>query len=221
MGRIIRPTLALMLALFARPGPAVGPAPRGGPEPPAYEIGPAAKRSLLAPVDLAIDRDHTTPVPAEDAAWYEPSSGDFRPHYDRDTLNQRKQTWGQYWSWVVSFYQGNYFSKGWSDRAKWLVEGVRSEAARGRLRAKLNAVGREICAEWAKDYDARKVTSADLLSWGKLMEAARSVEDGTGAALERAIDAVRADHGRRLAGGGTGSAGTAGSGSGAFSSSPR
>lgn len=170
MGRFLRPTLALMLALFARPGPPAGPA------------------ATYAPGESTLD-----------AHWYTPRSEDFRPHYERDAANRRRQTWEQYWDWVKSFYQGNFFAKGWNGRAGWMVDDVRSDVARKRLCTKLNALGREICVEWAKDYDTRRVDSADLVTWGKMMEKARERDDGTGAEIDRTIEAIRDDH-RRKAG---------------------
>jgi hypothetical protein len=172
MGRFIRPVAALFLALFARPGPGAGPAL---PDPPAHPHG--------------------------DVLWYEPLAEDFRPHYDRDAANREKESWEQYWTWVKSFYDGNVFSKGWSDRARWLVDDIRSDVTRMRLRTRLNAVGREICSEWAKDYDVRKVNSADLVAWGKMLEKAKAGDDGTGAALDRMIDEIGEIHRRKAAGG--------------------
>jgi hypothetical protein len=163
--------LALLLALFARPGPSTGPAATGAPD------------------ELVLD-----------AHWYTPLPEDFRPHYDLDAANQRKQTWEQYWRWVKSFYAGNFFTKGWNDRASWVVEGVRPDFERMRLRTKLNALGREICAEWAKDYDTRTVDSADLLTWGRMMETARDRDDGSGAEIGRTVEAIRSHHQRKAGG---------------------
>jgi hypothetical protein len=172
MGRIIRPITALLLALFMRPEPTSGPA------------SPAR------------------PVQAEgDTEWYAPRAEDFRPPYDRDAANRAKQPWEQHWTWVKSFYEGNLFAKGWSDRARWLVEDVRSDVARMRLRTRLNALGREICSEWAKDYDVRKVNSADLLTCGKMLEKAKAGDDGTGAELDRTIDEIVKIHRGKAAGG--------------------
>jgi hypothetical protein len=171
MGRVIRRALALLLALFMRPGPVPGPAATFTP------IGPQA-----------------------DEGWYEPMAGDFRPHYDRDLANGTRQTWQQYWGWVQSFYEGNLIAKGWSHRTEWLLEGVRSDAERTPLRARLNALGRAICAEWAKDYALRRISSADLLAWGKMMEKAKNGDDGSGAEIHRALDAIRDEHQRKVAG---------------------
>ena len=170
MGRFLRPCMALMLALFARPGPHTGPAVTF---PPARSV--------------------------RDAHWYEPRPEDFRPYYDRDAANRGRQTWEQYWKWVRSFYAGNFFTRGWNDRASWLVENIRSEAERDRLRTELNAMGREIAADWAKDYDTRTIDSADLLTWGKMMEKARDRDDGMGAEIDRTLEAIRADHRRQIA----------------------
>jgi hypothetical protein len=172
MVRFLRPALALVLALFMRPGPAPGPA------------------VTYAPSE-----------PHGDERWYAPMAEDFRPHYEHDVANRGKQTWVQYWSWVRSFYEGNFFAKGWGDRARWLVEGVRSDVEQKRLRAELNSLGRDICAEWAKDYDLRKIGSADLLAWGKMLEKAKAGDDGTGTELHRTIEAIRTDHRRRVGGG--------------------
>ena len=172
MGRFICPTLALVLALFVRPVPAPGPAATSPPD----EI-------------------------REDESWYVPQPKDFRPAYDRDIANGGKQTWEQYWGWVKSFYEGNLFTKGWNARARWLVEGVRLEDEQKRLRTRLNALGRDICAEWSKDYNVRKIGSGDLLTWGKMLEKARAGDRGDGAELRRAIDAVRADQGRKVGSG--------------------
>jgi hypothetical protein len=169
MGRLIRTPLALVLALFMRPGPAPGPA-----------------------------ATHAPSAAWGDAHWYAPLAEDFRPHYDHDIANRARQTWQQYWSWVKSFYEGNFFAKGWSDRARWLVEQVRSDVERTRLRTKLNAVGRDICAEWAKDYDLRKISSADLLTWGKMLEKAKARDDGTGAEIHRTIEQLLGDYRRKV-----------------------
>ena len=179
MGRFVRPALALVLALFTRPGPVHRPAVASVPTP----------RSPVAP-----------PGVADDESWYEPQADDFRPAYDRDIANGGKQTWSEYWGWVRSFYRGNLLARGWNDRSRWLLEEIRSEGDRRRLRARLNALGREICAEWAKDYEVRKVGTADLLSWGKMLEKARAADD-SGAAIHRALDVISAHHRRRLEGG--------------------
>src|SRR4051794_6407605 len=66
---------------------------------------PLARRAPAGPANLA-EGD-------EAAAVYTPNMDDFRPEYDRDTVNSRVQTWNQYWGWVSDYYRGNIFSVGW------------------------------------------------------------------------------------------------------------
>ncbi len=170
MGRFLRPLFAMTLALFARPGPVASP---------------------------------SLPIPraclSEDVGWYTPVVDDFRASYDHDPSNAARQTWEQYWGWVQSFYDGNLFSQGWSQRARGLIDDVRSEVERTRLRTRLNLLGRQIGAEWAKDYDVRKVTSAHLLAWGKRLEQARERDIGDGAAFHHAIDDIDRERTRHMA----------------------
>ncbi len=139
--------------------------------------------------------------PDRDERWYTPMLEDFRPLYDRDTTNRQKQTWEQYWSWVKVFYEGNLISAGWTERSKGLVAVVSSDSEQKKLRSTINAVGREIGAEWSKDYAVRKVSSADLLTWGKLLEKARAKDNGSGGELRRAIESIRAAYRKNQAGG--------------------
>jgi hypothetical protein len=135
--------------------------------------------------------------PEADEPWYSPTSEHFRPSYDQDAANRAKQTWDQYWSWVKVFYEGNLISNGWTERSKGLVADVKSASEQKTLRAMLNAAGKEIAVEWAKDYNNRKVSSADLLVWGKTLEKAKAKDDGTGTELRRMIDAIRDEHKRK------------------------
>ena len=139
--------------------------------------------------------------PDRDESWYTPRSEDFRPHYDRDTTNHTKQTWSQYWSWVKVFYDGNLVSSGWTERSKGLVAVVTSDSEQKKLRATINALGKEIGAEWSKDYSVRKVSTADLLAWGKMLEKASGKDDGSGQELRHAMESIRDAHRKKQGGG--------------------
>jgi hypothetical protein len=132
--------------------------------------------------------------PVAEEPWYAPESLDFRPTYDQDASNIAKQTWADHWKWVKAFYEGNILSQGWTDRSKGLVAGVKSASGQRKLRQMLNSVGKEIACEWAKDYNVRKVSSADLLTWGKSLEQAKAKDDGTGAELRRVIEDIRVQY---------------------------
>jgi hypothetical protein len=135
--------------------------------------------------------------PEVDEPWYSPASEHFRPSYDQDATNRAKQTWAQYWSWVKIFYEGNILSQGWTERSKRLLADVKSASDQKKLRAMLNAVGKEIALEWAKDYNIRKISSAALLTWGKTLEKAKAKDDGSGGELRRVIDEIRAEYRRK------------------------
>ncbi len=86
----------------------------------------------------------------------------FRAKYDADKANQAKQPWAEYQKWVQRFYEGQRFPPiaGWAEREKDLV--AKAPQARGQI----EAVGRLIAAEWAKDNAVRKVSTSDLQAWG-------------------------------------------------------
>jgi hypothetical protein len=170
MRRIFSLVAAALLAIPMRPAPGTGPPT------------PAAGSAEVTP----------------DEPWYAPDPADFRPIYDRDAANRGKQTWDQYWTWVQSFYRGNYFALGWTGQAQRLERVVKSRPEQRRLRAQLNALGRDICGEWAKDYNIRRVNSADLLGWGRMLEKAKGRDDGRGVELGRAIDSIREEYRRKL-----------------------
>jgi hypothetical protein len=124
--------------------------------------------------------------------WYVPVEGDFRPEYDRDTANQAKQPWEQYWGWVKTFYQGNLLARGWTAQGEELAAVLKSEAGRDELRGALNALGRRIVAEWAKDNEVRKISTADVRTFADRLQEAKRADDGSGEALRKAVDEVRA-----------------------------
>ena len=138
--------------------------------------------------------------PEWDEGWYEPIPEDFRPPYDRDSTNVRKQSWDQYWRWVKVFYEGNFLSAGWTERSIGLVSDVQSAAELKKLRATINALGREISAEWSKDYAVGKVNTADLLAWGQMLQKAKAKDNGSGEEIRRTIESILPACRKRLAG---------------------
>ncbi len=66
--------------------------------------------------------------------WYAPTKADFRPEYDRDAVNQSRESWDDYWSWIMQFYDGNLFATGWTKQSEELLDGVRAEGTRDELR---------------------------------------------------------------------------------------
>jgi hypothetical protein len=115
----------------------------------------------------------------------------FRAAYDADAANRAKQPWDEYRSWVQRFYDGQRFPPipGWSKRADDLAR--RHAAARADVRERLDAVGKLIAAEWAKDNGVRKVSTGDLQAWGKTLDGAQRDADALVRALRDVEDEVR------------------------------
>lgn len=130
--------------------------------------------------------------------WYHPTEADFRPEFDSDTANQAKQTWPQYWEWVLKFYGGTLFVSGWTAQGQEVLAVVTDEARRSELRADLNRLGRQLATEWGKDNGVRKVDTTAVRSYASRLQAARKADDGSGSTIRTAVEAVRADVGEKL-----------------------
>ena len=134
----------------------------------------------------------------EDVGWYTPTKNDFRREYERDTTNQKLQTWNQYWSWVTTFYNGTKLYPGWSSQAQSTIRLVKSKQKQDELIVLLNELGKQISMEWAKDQGAGRISTADLIRWSPTISAARRAENGSGEGLKAAVLKVRAEVSRKL-----------------------
>jgi hypothetical protein len=131
--------------------------------------------------------------------WYAPREADFRPGYDRDRANQMKESWSEYWSWVQTFYTGNFLSSGWTAQGAATLQSVRSEKARDELRADFNELGRRVAAEWAKDNAVRKIDTASLRVLGGRITKAAERDDGSGQSIQKELEAIQAEVNDKLA----------------------
>lgn len=121
----------------------------------------------------------------------------FRARYDADARNVAKQSWSEYQKWVTAFYEGKRFPPvtGWDARRAAILRDVPS-ASRDEIAPLLDEVGRTLAAEWAKDNGVRRVSTADLQTWGKrFTDATRDP-----AALMAALRDVQAEVAKRLSG---------------------
>jgi hypothetical protein len=134
----------------------------------------------------------------EDVGWYTPIENDFRREYERDTSNQRLQTWNQYWGWVTTFYNGTKLYSGWSSQARSSIGMVKSKEKQNELIILVNELGKQISMEWAKDQGAGRISTADLIRWSPTISAARRAENGSGEGLKAAVLKVRAEVARKL-----------------------
>jgi hypothetical protein len=135
---------------------------------------------------------------SEDIDWYTPIENDFRQEYERDTANQKFQTWNQYWSWVTTFYNGTKLYPGWSSQTRSTIGMVQSKQKQDELIKLLNELGKQISMEWAKDRAAGRISTADLIRWSPTIGAARRAEDGSGERSKEAVLKVQAEVARKL-----------------------
>jgi hypothetical protein len=122
--------------------------------------------------------------------WYEPNEEDFKAAYQGDSANMAKQSWSEYWGWIKSFYAGNFLDSGWTKRCQGVLRNIPDERKRTELRAKLNAIGKSIAAEWAKVNTGRKVDNSKLLGWGTRLQEAMKRDDGAGAVIQKEIELI-------------------------------
>ena len=135
-----------------------------------------------------------------DESLYTPVEEDIRAEYQRDLSNQQVQTWREYWGWVQDFYKGNLLADGWTKYSQATLDVVKAEAGRRTILTKINRLGKVISQEWAKDGKVRRITTTDLRRWNDAIGEARRSDDGTGQGITRAIDKIREQAERQLAG---------------------
>ncbi len=100
-----------------------------------------------------------------------PSQAHFRRLYAADIPNQALQTQQQYLEWVLRFYEGSEFmALGWNAIAESVLVDL-SDAQRRQLSGELDALGKAISGEWAKDNQVRRIDTAMLSLWGSVMQA--------------------------------------------------
>jgi hypothetical protein len=125
---------------------------------------------------------------------------EFRSAHGSDARNAARQPFEDYWSWVKVFLvTGGAGQRGWLDRGDEALRAVSDTAAADALRERLQALGRTIAAEWAKDSRYRRIHSTilqgspNLAAWGGQLQRATVSDAGDGAAIGRALDAIERD----------------------------
>lgn len=143
---------------------------------------------------------------------YQPAAADFRPLYNRDSADKACQDWGGgngYWDWVRIFYQG-YTKRvlgmtiirqaGWTATSRRLTAHVVSPPVRQELAVELNALGRDIAGEWARDDRIERINTSDLRRWGSMTTQAGRRDNGSGLVLLAVVRAIQAEVTTRLQG---------------------
>jgi hypothetical protein len=122
---------------------------------------------------------------------------EFRHAYNEDVRNAKGQPFDDYWRWVKAFLvTGGSGQRGWLDQGDEVLQRVRDADASRELQARVQGIGRQIAAEWAKQSRCRRVHSTllqgspNLYDWGKRLERAAGKDPGDGAVIADALDAI-------------------------------
>lgn len=125
---------------------------------------------------------------------------DFLAAYTHDERNARRQSFTEYWRWVKAYLlEGGAGNAGWLVQSATLLAVVRDSAARARLAPLLEATGRRIAGEWAKDSACRRIYSTflqgrpNLVEWGRVLQRAANRDTGDGQAIEAAVRSIVAE----------------------------
>ncbi len=73
--------------------------------------------------------------------------------------------------WFQKFYNGSFLVKGWKARMEELLSNVPKDE-KEQVRELLDALGKRIGSEWAKDNSIRRIDTNKLQQWGKDLELA-------------------------------------------------
>lgn len=80
--------------------------------------------------------------------------------------------------WFTSFQEGTFYAQGWQDITSKILDKIKEESERKRLRHSLNLLGIRIGCEWSKDNSVRKINTDMLEQWGaKLQKTAEEKPD--------------------------------------------
>jgi hypothetical protein len=134
-------------------------------------------------------------------SWVE----EFRVAYEGDARNAARQSFDEYWGWVKAFLvKGGAGQRGWLEQGEAVLQRVTHTATAADLRARVEAVGKLIAAEWAKDSKHRRIHSTllqgspNLYDWGRRLQRAAGEDAGDGTAIGRAVDAIEREVDRAL-----------------------
>ena len=117
-----------------------------------------------------------------------PARQHFQHVYAADASNAAVQTEAQYLAWVRRFYEGSeFYAWGFLDLESLVQDGRDGEAALI-LKQKLDAVGMQIGADWAKDRGEKSITTRMLVVWAAAIQSAVMTPG-----LESVVDQVSAD----------------------------
>ena len=103
------------------------------------------------------------PFSSSYAGIAEASTGIYMQNYNLSDLSPKER------HWFIKFIEGNFFIDGWQDIADDILVKM-SEEQRRQKEFKLYKLGNKIGREWCKDNDIRKIDTAMLKKWGRMLK---------------------------------------------------
>ena len=108
-------------------------------------------------------------------------SSNYIQQYDLSGLSEEEQ------AWFVKFIEGTIYADGWLDIADYILRQL-SKDERHLKQQQLDELGYKIGREWCKDNGLRKIDTAMLKKWGKLLKSTAQDEPHLLAAVIDHID---------------------------------
>ena len=102
------------------------------------------------------------------AAWPDdiPPYSFYVDEYNSDIDNKSQQDLSSYLKWVVGFYQGtDFYSGGWHHTITEAIEGIDDAAQKKLVHTKLQWIGQQVSAEWAKLNKYRVINTRHVSIW--------------------------------------------------------
>ncbi len=99
-----------------------------------------------------------------------PSRAYFVEAFEADKANKEVQTQQEYLTWIVRFYNGwELYGRGWTKMTNELLEQIDDPAQAKEIKLKVDRIGRQVSAEWAKKSDTRTIYLRHVSIWGNAL----------------------------------------------------
>lgn len=106
----------------------------------------------------------STPLPESEWSGELPEQAFFDDRYANDAENRERQSLDDYYTWVKRFYTGMNMVPGWLDMSEEVLSRVPADQ-QTEVRRQLEALGRDIGSEWAKNNEVRRIDNRMVSVW--------------------------------------------------------
>ncbi len=119
--------------------------------------------SLFACSTQKMVRDENWPTTMPPRAY-------FVKAFEADEVNKKIQTQQEYMTWIVRFYNGwELYGRGWTKMTNELLAQIDNQDEAKEIKDKVDRIGRQVSAEWAKKSDTRTIYLRHVSIWGNAL----------------------------------------------------